>query len=875
LAAAIAMPALAAAQEKYGISSTTLENGLEVIVVENHALPLVTVEIAVKNGAYTEPPEFDGLSHLYEHMFFKANAAIPNQERYMERARELGATWNGTTSEEMVNYYMTVHKKHAREAAVFMRDALLYPLFMEEELRREWPVVLGEFDRNEANPGFHLYREVGRRLWFEHFSRKNAIGDREVIFNATREQMREIQRRYYVPNNSALIVGGDVRPDEIFEMAADLFGDWERGPDPHARWPEPAHPPLPETRRIVVAAPIQTAAIELAWHGPSMRDDKAATFAADVFSFILGQPDSNFQKALVDSGLVDGVGISYYSLVHTGPIALTAVTSPERLDAAWGGIVAEIEKFDDPAYVTDEQIEAAKNQLEIQGIYERQQTSEFCHTLAFWWCTGGLDYYLNYVESLRAVTREDLARYVRTYIEDKPRVEAAMLDEARAANLEFAKTAETVKPQSGTSAEAVERAGSAEGVTTEEFDVDELTVVLRRNPLSEIVVASLVVQGGLPAYGAENAGRELLLLELLDKGSARHSKEEVNRQLARTGAAMGADARHDYSTFALTTLRRDLAANFPIFADAVARPKLDETEVALALERRLTSIRAMEENPDAYISILGSRNFYRDHPYATPPSGTEEAVRGMNAERLRELHGRTMTRSRLKLFIVGDVDRETATALVEAGLGDLPAGDFDRPIVMREPTERPTLLAEDRDLPTNYLWGSFAAPNMGDADFAPLQVAVSILSDRLFEEVRTKRNLSYAVDSQLSSRRSNYGLLYVTAVKPNETGRVMLDQVERIRTELVSEKDLGDKIEEMIVQTLMENQSVAGQAGRLILYDANGGGWAAEAGSIEALRGVTPTRVREAAAKWLRGFHFAALGDPEALDRELFTSRQE
>src|SRR4030042_5945535 len=90
---------------KEGIFTTKLDNGLEVISIENHTVPLVTISIAVKNGAYTEPPEYNGLSHLYEHMFFKGNKAIPNQEKYMERQRELGIVWNGGTSTEYVNYY--------------------------------------------------------------------------------------------------------------------------------------------------------------------------------------------------------------------------------------------------------------------------------------------------------------------------------------------------------------------------------------------------------------------------------------------------------------------------------------------------------------------------------------------------------------------------------------------------------------------------------------------------------------------------------------------------------------------------------------------------------------------------------------------------
>src|SRR5688572_11319183 len=87
-------------------------NGLEVLVVENHALPLLTIEIAVRNGSFTEPPEYNGLSHLYEHMFFKANKVLPNQEAWLARSRELGLVWNGTTETERVNYFLTTTSDH-------------------------------------------------------------------------------------------------------------------------------------------------------------------------------------------------------------------------------------------------------------------------------------------------------------------------------------------------------------------------------------------------------------------------------------------------------------------------------------------------------------------------------------------------------------------------------------------------------------------------------------------------------------------------------------------------------------------------------------------------------------------------------------------
>jgi len=106
-----------------------LANGLEVIVVEDHSIPLVTVELAVKNGSYTEPPELNGLSHLYEHMFFKANKATADRADYLKTIDQLGIVYNGSTREEIVNYYFSTTTPFMRTAMQLLKDSVRYPLF--------------------------------------------------------------------------------------------------------------------------------------------------------------------------------------------------------------------------------------------------------------------------------------------------------------------------------------------------------------------------------------------------------------------------------------------------------------------------------------------------------------------------------------------------------------------------------------------------------------------------------------------------------------------------------------------------------------------------------------------------------------------------
>ena len=436
------------AQSDLPIHNRKLANGLDVIVIENHAVPIVTVELDVKNGAYTESPEYDGLSHLYEHMFFKANKTIPSQEKYLERIRQLGASWNGTTSEERVNYYVTVGVDSVVPAMHFMEDAIRFPLFNQDELVRERPVVLGEFDRNEADPFFHLSRGIDTILWSPgYYSHKSVIGNRQIIITATQQKMNTIKDRFYVPNNSALILSGDITPSRGFALAQQVFGDWPRGADPFST-PVGNPPPLTQSRSVIVEKPVNGAALSMVWQGPSVTADPASTYAADVLSTVLGNPTSRFYKRLVDSGLTFNSGIGYYTLSHVGPITVFSQLAPDKILEARRVILEELAKLTDTTYITAKELAAAQRQLGINALYEREQSTGWAHTVGFWWAVAGLDYYRNYVPNMQRVTRQDLARYARTYIIGKPFVTGVLISPADRAKL--ALTPEQVQAAGGT-----------------------------------------------------------------------------------------------------------------------------------------------------------------------------------------------------------------------------------------------------------------------------------------------------------------------------------------------------------------------------------------------------------------------------------------
>ena len=404
-----------------------LGNGLEVIVAENHGVPLATIEFNVRNGSFTQRPGTEGLAHMYEHMFFKANAQLPEPDAFVQRSAELGASFNGTTQEERVNYYMTLPADSVAGGLELMAAALRGPRFLSEELERERQVVLGEYDRNESSPFFELQQKMGLALYPGQWSRKNIIGEREVLQRVTPAQLAEIQKRYYVPNNTALIVTGYVNADTIFALAERYLGDWPRGEDPFVAEPIPAIPALTQSSAIYVEKPVGAVTVLMQWQGPSVRKDPAATYAADVFSDALNQPGSQLQRRLVDTGLFQSINVNYYTLNQVGPITIAGQTTPDRLKEAVAALQKEIERLSDAGYITPDQLAATKAQRAVTTAFGLDTPSEHAHTIGFWWSVSGLEYYMGYVDAMARQTLDDVRAYARKYIVGKPMVVGILL----------------------------------------------------------------------------------------------------------------------------------------------------------------------------------------------------------------------------------------------------------------------------------------------------------------------------------------------------------------------------------------------------------------------------------------------------------------
>ncbi len=387
----------------------------------------------------TEPPEYNGLSHLYEHMFFKGNKALPDQLAYSARLRELGMLFNGTTGNDKVNYFFTTTSDHYADAMVFMRDAITSPLFEKGELDRERVVVTGEMDRDESEPQFLLWRAMEPKVYWKYPSRKNALGARKTVLATTPAMMHAIQQRYYVPNNSVLVVTGDVKADDVFKRVDDLYVGWAKAPDPFVKFPLVKHPPIPRSEAVVVVQPVQTFQALVQWIGPSSVGPSASdTYASDLLTGIVSDPASKFQKDLVDSGACVGAGFGWGTVRDQGAINLSVEATEGNADACLQAALAELPKMKAADYFSDEEMKNSAHRTDVEMAKEREGTEGYAHQLTYWWADATLDYYATYVDHLRAVTREDIAKFLDTYVLGKPFVLGALESPALAKTVDQA-----------------------------------------------------------------------------------------------------------------------------------------------------------------------------------------------------------------------------------------------------------------------------------------------------------------------------------------------------------------------------------------------------------------------------------------------------
>ncbi len=395
-----------------------------------------------------------------------------------------------------------------------------------------------------------------------------------------------------------------------------------------------------------------------------------------------------------------------------------------------------------------------------------------------------------------------------------------------------------------------------------------MEILVKRTPGAEFVAAELCIRGGVRNWTAENAGIENVALKVATGGGTKSlAKEAFSRKLASLGATLGGGTETDFSRVATKAPRAAWDELFPVFVDTFLAPALPASEFDLVKQRELDARRREMEDGDGRLALLKQSALFAGHPYAKRSVGTVQTLEAMKLGEIAPYLEKLYDTNRLVLIVVGDVDPAHVIAQARTAFASVPRGAYTESPIPPLHFTAAHVLGDTFKLPTNYIDSLFAGPSWSDPDFIPLQVGMWLLSDREFDEVRTKRNLSYAPAANFFPWESApFGHLYVTAVDPNTTMKVMFDQVRRLQTELVPQKDIAGAKATFLSWYLQNHEAVDGQAGDLAFSIVLGGDWHLSKTFPERVRATTAEDIQRAATKWITNPQTVIVGDPSKLD---------
>lgn len=393
------------------------------------------------------------------------------------------------------------------------------------------------------------------------------------------------------------------------------------------------------------------------------------------------------------------------------------------------------------------------------------------------------------------------------------------------------------------------------------YDVDGIRVIHRHVGSGDIVVANLYLLGGVRQVTESNAGIELVLLEASERGTKSYSRDRLRRLMAQLGTTITTNVGRDWSSIGLRATRSTLDSTWSVLASRLMEPRFDSADVALVKRQLMAAVRQREDSPDAQVEFVADSFAFSGHPYQLAPSGTEASLAGITPRDLQRYRDTQLVKSRLLLVVVGNVSRTQIETLVRNSVAKLPAGSYSWSLPDTLPRSRSGAVTITRPLPTNYILGLYPGPRADSRDYHALRIATAILSGQLFSEIRSRRNLTYAVDAPFIERAVSVGGLYVTTTQPERTLDVMLNEINDLQNGTVDPKALERLILQFITQYFLDNESGAQQADFLARAELFYGDFRRADRFVDELRSITPADIQRAARQYMRDVRFVYMGD--------------
>jgi zinc protease len=837
-----------------------LDNGLKVIMVPQPGNPTVTVMVMVKAGAASEKDSGEyGLAHLMEHMAFKGTKkrGVGEVSAVIENN---GGVMNAYTSNDDTVYHVTLPVGALELALDVLSDIVFDPLYDPKEYAAEKEVVVEEIKRAEDGPERQLWTRFMAQIFKGQPYEHPVLGTVETVRAASREVAFNFHQKFYRPDNAVLIIAGGIDPDQAPEIVAKYFAQRENPQEPLEPRQKPVAPePQSEPVLIVMKNPmVQVPKVLMGFKVPPAGSPEAPQL--DLLSALL---DLGRSARLVENvknikGLVTDISTSSNAMVLGGIFVVSFETESEKINDALTAVFEELSGLASKPPAADE-LSRARAIATSSYLASQESSNSLAYMVGNFELVTG-DYRLRdaYLPQWARMTAADLVKLVQRYFVPENLTAIIMIPENapepdEAAIKEIFKTLNPVIPQT--------QAAEAQSFKQVPLKSPAKLYALRDATLP-LVTVKIGFMGGVLAEEPDKTGYSNFMSNVMAMAPKDATSEEFSRFVEGMGASVSGYSGRNSMGLSGTFI----AANWEIGLESMMKLLSKPAFAANNLEEFRAETLAMlklqkEQLTDRAFNQL-REGLFGDHPYHLNTLGDTETVSAASAEDLIAFHDRFIRPENMYVVVGGDINPQLVAEALDGFLADWqPAAQADTTVKVPDPPkpiETPVKLRQIQpSAQQTHLAIAFLGPGLGHPDQAPLEVLDSYLSGLgglLFNELRNKRSLAYAVASFYNPGLKTGAFNFYIASDPQKTGEAtsgILEIINLIREKPLTDEEVQSSIKYLLGQKLIGHQTLSSRADEFmynVLYDLGEDFDRAHIAQIEA---VTAADVLRVAQKYL------------------------
>ncbi|HEY3769353.1 MAG TPA: pitrilysin family protein [Candidatus Angelobacter sp.] len=781
-----------------------LKNGLTVLVHEDHKAPIVAVNTWYHVGSKNEKLGKTGFAHLFEHLMFSGSENF--NHTYINSMEGIGATnLNGTTNNDRTNYFENVPTSMLDYVLFAESDRMghLLGVLDQKKLDLQRGVVQNEKRQGENQPyGVTEQLIVENTYPAGHPYSWTVIGSMKDLDAASMSDVQEWFKTYYGPNNTTVVIAGDVTPEEARAKAEKYYGDIPPGP-PIAKQ-ESWVAKRTGTHRGWVQDRVPQARLYRIWNVPQFGSPEEVQL--DLAAQILGRgKTSRFYKRLIYK---DQTATSAFASDDTNEIGgqfgftITAKSDPDPVKAQ--------ENFKNSEKAADEELQnflkngpteaelkLAKTQIfgtyariveRIGGFGGKSDLLARCQTF-----TGNPDCYKIYLQRIQAATPASVKKAANDWLTDGDyilEVQPYPTSLAADGKLDRSKEPALGKPMS-LNLPPIQKAKLSNG----------LNIELAERHTAPVVNFTLMVDSGYAADPSGAPGTASFSQRMLEEGTPTRNSLKIGEELESLSANFGAGANLDWATVNLNTLKLTMDKALDIYGDLILHPAFPQKEFDRLKKERFAGIRREKVEPQTMgLRVIPQLLYGKDHPYGVPftGTGTEASLNQMTREDLVKWHQTWFKPNNATLLIVGDTTLKEITPKLEKIFAGWKAGDVPKKNVatVEQPQKSEIYLIDRPGSGQSIIFGGLLAPPRNDPDSIPIQIVNNVFggtfSSRINMNLREDKHWSYGVFAAIPSARGQRPYFSLSPVQTDKTKESLAELVKEYH-DIISSRPIEEK----------------------------------------------------------------------------------